>query len=190
MTDITNRRKILDFYRSNYRMPSYAEIMDITGLRSKDSVFKLVGRLSRDGYLRKDRRGRILPTSVLGEIKILGLVEAGIPSVAEEESIDTIALDEYLIKDRDSSYLLRVKGDSMKDAGIIEGDLVIAERADSAKEGEIVIAEVDGGWTMKYLRMKKGQPYLEPANDAFEPIYPTDSFAISAVVRGVVRKYT
>lgn len=170
-------------------MPSYAEIMDITGLRSKDSVFKLVGRLSRLGHLKKDRRGRLIPTSVLGEIKLLGLVEAGIPTTAEEEALDSISLDDYLIKNREDTYLLRVKGQSMKDAGIVEGDMVIAERANDAKEGEIVIAEVDGGWTMKYFRTKGGKPFLEPANDAFEPIYPADSFAIAAVVRGVIRKY-
>lgn len=187
--DTTYRRKILEFYRSNWRMPSYAEIMDITGLRSKDSVFKLVERLSNAGYLRKDRRGKLLPASVLGEIRVLGLVEAGIPSPAEEEVLDTISLDEYLIKDRDATYLLRVKGESMKDAGIVDGDMVVAERTNSAKEGEIVIADVDGGWTMKYLRMKRGKPYLEPANKAFKPIYPEGELSIAAVVRGVVRKY-
>jgi repressor LexA len=187
--DTTYRRKILEFYRSNWRMPSYSEIMHITGLRSKDSVFKLVERLSNAGYLSKDRRGRLLPASVLGEIRILGLVEAGIPSPAEEEVLDTISLDEYLINDRDATYMLRVKGDSMKDAGIVEGDMVIAERASAAKEGEIVIADVDGGWTMKYLRTKRGKAYLEPANKAFKPIYPEGELTIAAVVRGVVRKY-
>ncbi|MES2014490.1 MAG: transcriptional repressor LexA [Patescibacteria group bacterium] len=189
MADTSYLRKILEFYRSKWRMPSYSEIMDITGLRSKDSVFKLVARLARGGHLKKDRRGRLIPSTVLGEIKILGLVEAGIPSAAEEEVLDSISLDDYLIRDREETYLLRVKGDSMKDAGIVEGDMVIAERTNTAKEGEIVIAEVDSGWTMKYFRMKKGKPYLEPANKAYKPIYPEGELTIAAVVRGVVRKY-
>lgn len=189
MKDVNYRRKILEFYRSSWRMPSYSEIMEITGLRSKDSVFKLVDRLARSGHLKKDRRGRLIPTSVLGEIRVLGLVEAGLPASAEEEVLDTISLDEYLIKDRDQTYMLRVKGDSMKDAGIVEGDMVIAERTNQATEGQIVIAEVDGGWTMKYFRLKKGKPYLEPANSKYKPIYPEGELSIAAVVKGVVRKY-
>ena len=85
--------------------------------------------------------------------------------------------------------MLEVKGDSMIDAGIQEGDLVIAERGKEPKQGDIVIADVDGGWTMKYYRKKGGQVYLEPANKNYKPIYPTESLNIAAVVKGVVRKY-
>lgn len=190
MTDTIYSRKINEFYRSRWRMPSYAEIMDITGLKSKDSVFKLVGRLERLGILSKDRRGKLLPRTILGEIRLLGLVEAGFPSVAEEEELDTLFLDEYLIKNRDATYMLKVKGDSMKDAGIVEGDMVIVERISGApKEGQIVIADVDGGWTMKYYRTKRGVPYLEAANDQYPDIHPEGELTIAAVVRGVVRKY-
>jgi len=170
-------------------MPSYAEIMTITGLKSKDSVFKLVARLSREGHLRKDKRGKIIPSTIMGEIRLLGLVEAGIPATAEEEALDSISLDEYLVKDHESTYMLRVKGDSMKDAGIVEGDMVVAERSDNAQEGQIVIAEVDGGWTMKYYKTKKGKAYLQPANKSYKNIHPEHDFRIAAVVRGVVRKY-
>lgn len=187
--DTSYQRKIAEFYRKNWRMPSYAEIIDITGLKSKDSVFKLVDRLSRLGYLKKDRRGKLLPSMIMAEVRLLGLVEAGIPSVAEEEALDTISLNDYLIQDQDSTFLLRVKGDSMKDAGILEGDMVVANRSEIAKEGDIVIAEVDGGWTMKYYRLKDGKPYLEPANAAYKPIHPSEDLRIAAIVSGVVRKY-
>ena len=188
--DVQYQRKITQFYRSNWRMPSYSEIMDITGLKSKDSVFKLISRLTKIGVLSKDRRGRILPASVMTEVRVLGLVEAGIPAVAEEEVLDTLSLDEYLVQDRDASFLLRVKGDSMKDAGIIEGDMVLVEKTNNPKLGDIVVAEVDGGWTMKYYRKEKdGTVYLEPANEAYENIYPEGELTISAVVKGVVRKY-
>ncbi|MBU6310465.1 transcriptional repressor LexA [Patescibacteria group bacterium] len=189
MRDTHYSRKIHEFYRAHWRMPSYAEIMDITGLQSKDSVFKLVTRLERAGILRKDRRGRLLPRSIMGEIKLLGLVEAGFPSPAEEELVDTITLDEYLIQNRDATYLLKVKGDSMKDAGIVEGDMVIAERTASPKVGQIVVAEIDGEWTMKYLRKKGTAYYLEAANDRYPDIHPEGELKIAAVVRGVVRKY-
>ena len=190
MSDTTYNRKINEFYRAHWRMPSYAEIMDITGLKSKDSVFKLVGRLERLGFLRKDRRGRLLPRSVMGEIRLLGLVEAGFPAVAEENELDTLSIDEYLIKNRDATYMLKVKGDSMKDAGIVEGDMVIVERTQSPKVGQIVIADVDGEWTMKYLRKgKSGEFYLEAANDKYPDIHPEGELQVAAVVRGVVRKY-
>ena len=85
--------------------------------------------------------------------------------------------------------MLKVKGDSMKDAGIIEGDTVLVERTSSPKEGQIVIAEVDGGWTMKYLRKKNGMPYLEAANAKYQPIFPRSNLRIAAVVKAVIRKY-
>ena len=85
--------------------------------------------------------------------------------------------------------MLEVKGDSMIDAGIQEGDLVIAERGREPKPGNIVIAEVDGGWTMKYYRKKGSEVYLEPANKNYPLIYPKENMKIAAVVKGVIRKY-
>ncbi len=188
-TDSGYQKKIIDFYRSNWRMPSYSEIMEITGLKSKDSVFKLVERLANAGSLKKDRRGRLIPSSILSEIKVLGLVEAGIPTMAEQEELETISLDDYLVSDREQTFILRVKGDSMVEAGIHEGDMVVVERKNQAKDGDIVIADVDGGWTMKYLRMKGAKTFLEPANRRYKAIYPQTSLNIAAIVRGVVRKY-
>jgi repressor LexA len=78
----------------------------------------------------------------------------------------------------------------MKDAGIMEGDLVIVERREKAKEGSIVIAELDGEWTIKYLRKDKtGAQYLEPANEKYPDLYPKESLRVVAVVVGVIRKY-
>ncbi len=122
-------------------------------------------------------------------MQLIGIVEAGFATPAEENLLDTITLDDYLIKNRDASFMLRVKGDSMIDAGICEGDLVIAERALEAKLGDIVIAAIDGAWTMKYLRRRDGMFYLEPANKSYPTIYPTEALSISAVVRAVVRRY-
>ena len=170
-------------------MPSYSEIMKLLGFKSKNAVYKLVNKLVEQGIVTKDSSGRISPARMIGELPLLGLVEAGIPTTAEEQSLDTISLDEYLISDKESSYMLEVKGDSMIDAGIQEGDLVIALRATVAKDGDIVIAEVDGGWTMKYYRKKGDKVWLEPANKDFKNIYPEYDLKIGAVVKGVVRKY-
>ncbi len=170
-------------------MPGYKEIMELLGFKSKNAVFKLVNKLVEQGVVQKDGSGRMIPNRLVGEVPILGLVEAGLPSLAEEQKLDTLSLDEYLLGNKEAAYILEVKGDSMIDEGIHEGDLVIVERRNEAKDGEIVIAEVDGGFTMKYLRKKGTDVYLEPANKKYKPIYPENDLKIAAVVKGVIRKY-
>lgn len=182
--------KIFSFYKGKKRMPSYSEIMDLLGFKSKNAVYKLVNKLVAEGYVKKDSSGRLLPKKLIGEIPILGLVEAGIPTMAEEGILDTMSFDEYLVGDSSKTFILEVKGDSMIEEGIKEGDLVIVEKTKDPKDGDIVIAEVDGGWTMKFLRKKQGKPiYLEPANKNYKPIYPEYDLNIGAVVKGVIRKY-
>lgn len=184
------KNKILSFYREHKRMPAYAEIMTLVGFRSKNAVYKLINKMVEAGIVEKDSSGKIVPRKIFGEVPILGLVEAGFPTEAEESHADSVSLDDYLIENKEATYLLEVKGDSMIDAGIQEGDLVIAERINrEPKVGEIVIAEVDGGWTMKYFRRRGNQVYLEPANRNYDLIYPENDLQVAAVVKGVVRKY-
>ena len=140
----SHRDKIASFYKRHRRMPSYAEIMRITGYKSRGAVHYFIRKLVQQGVIEKDRSGRLIPKHLFGDIPLLGVVEAGWPSPAEEELVDTMSLDEYLIENKQATYLLRVKGDSMIDAGIQPGDLVIVERTDKPKVGHIVIAEVDG----------------------------------------------
>jgi SOS regulatory protein LexA len=182
-------KKILSFYRKAKRMPSYGEIAEIVGFKSKNAAYKLVNRMVSLGLVEKDRSGRIIPKHIFGETKILGTVEAGFPSPAEEELVDTITLDEYLIKNKEATYMLKVSGDSMIEAGIKPGDIVLVERNKTPKNGDIVIAEVDGQWTMKYLRKSGGNITLVPGNKKFKPIIPESELNIAAVVTAVVRKY-
>ncbi len=190
------KNKIIFFYKTNKRMPVYTEIMKLVGFKSKNAVSKLVDKLINEGVLDKDSSGHLIPNKLIGEVPLLGLVEAGFPTVAEEIDLDMINIDDYLIKDKNSSYMLEVKGESMIDAGIHEGDMVIAEKVSSdgkgkkeVRDGDIVIAMVDGGWTMKYYRNRLGKVYLEPANKDFKPIYPEFQLEVAAIVRGVIRKY-
>lgn len=183
------KSKILGFYGAKKRMPSYTEIMQLVGFKSKNAVAKLIDRLIEEGVVLKDATGRLIPSMTAGEVPLLGLIEAGFPSEADAQTLDTIDVNEYLFERKESSYMLRVKGDSMIDAGIQEGDMVIAERGRLAKPGDIVIAYVDGAWTMKYLRVHAGKNYLEPANKKYKPIYPEQELEVVAVVKGVVRKY-
>ena len=171
-------------------MPTFQEIAKLASYKSKNSVYKLVQKLKKEGAISQDKSGRLIPEKLFGEIRLLGLVEAGFPTPAEEELVDTITLDEWLIDNREATYMLKVKGDSMRDAGIVPGDLVLVERTDKYRVGNIVIADVDGKWTMKYLRKENGgRFYLEAANPDYKDIYPKESLSIAAVVKGVVRKY-
>ncbi|MBI4093396.1 repressor LexA [Candidatus Kaiserbacteria bacterium] len=170
-------------------MPSYSEIMALYGFKSKNAAHKLVGRLVAQGMLEKDEQGKLLPKQLALPVKVLGTVEAGFPSPAEEELIDTMSLDEYLIDKREATYLLRVSGDSMIEAGIMPGDMVLVERTTDARDGDIVVAEVDHDWTMKYFRKKGTQVTLIAANKKYPPIVAKDELKIAAVVKAVVRKY-
>ncbi len=122
-------------------------------------------------------------------LKILGNVQAGFPSPAEEELIDTLSLDEFLIPKPGASYLVKVTGDSMTGAGILPGDLVIVERGRQAQTGDIVVAQVDGEWTMKYFEKENGKALLRAANPKYPPMRPSSELIIGGVVVANVRKY-
>lgn len=177
------------FYWEKGRMPSFSEIGEITGLRSKNAVSKLVARLEEMDVVRRDQKGRLLPRSIGSVVRLIGTVEAGFPSPAEEELMDTLSLDDLLIQNREATFLLKVSGDSMSGAGILPGDMVIVDRGRPPKSGDIVIAEVDGEWTMKYLRKRGGVVTLVPANPKYQPIKPKNELKIAGVVTAVVRKY-
>jgi repressor LexA len=183
------KTQITSFYQKHRRMPNYAEIMALLGFKSKNAVFKLVNKLKAENFLSKDEKGRLIPKNIFGQLKVLGQVEAGFPTPAEEELADTLSLDEYLIKNKEATYMLKVKGESMIDAGIMPGDMVLADRSQNAVDGNIVIAEIDHQWTIKYLRKKGKDVYLEPANRKFPILHPKEELKIAAVVKAVIRKY-
>ena len=183
------KTQLVSFYGRERRMPSYSEMMRLFGFKSKNAVYRLVEKLRDAGIVDKDPLGRLVPTNLLTETPMLGFVKAGFPSASEALTETTMNIDSFLIQKKDSTYILEVDGDSMIDAHIADGDLVIAERAEQAKDGQIVIAEVDGEYTMKYFRKAGNKVWLEPANKKFKPIYPTTDLQIRAIVKGVIRKY-
>ena len=180
---------IKHFYLTNKRMPSYSEMAELFSFKSKNAVFKTVNKLIDLGFLIKDEKGRLRFSSDPWSIRLIGSVKAGFPSFAEEELLDTVSLDRFLIDNPDSTFMLKVSGDSMIDAGIMPNDYVIVDRAKKAKNNDIVIAQVDGEWTMKYLRHTKEGYLLVAANDKYKPIKPKDELVIAGVVISVVRKY-
>jgi len=185
----TVEEKIAAFFREARRMPTYSEMTALLGVRSKSVVHFWINKLLAKGLLEKDSRGFLKPTRRSLALPMVGEVAAGFPSPAEEELRDVISLDEYLITRPGSSFLLTVSGDSMTGAGIIEGDLVIVEKEREPLNGDIVIAEVDGEWTIKYFRKKGRDIILEAANPKYKPIRPKSELRLGGVVTAVIRKY-
>jgi repressor LexA len=183
-------RELRAFWAEHGRLPSFAEFQTLFGYRSKGGVSRLMEHLIKRGVVTKDSQGRLSATALLkGSVKVLGVVQAGFPSPAEEELIDIISLDQFLIKKPEASYLIKVTGDSMIDAGIHPGDLVVVERGKDPQQGDIVIAEVDGNWTMKYYCKRGRGIVLKAANKAYPPITPTNEMVIGGVVTACIRKY-
>jgi repressor LexA len=182
-------REISQFYYQRNRMPSFSEIGELLGLKSKNAVSKLVKKLESLHVIERDEKGRLIPKSIGFPVRVLGTVEAGFPSPAEEELSDTLSLDELLIQNHEATFLLKVSGDSMSGAGILPGDMVIVNKGQSPKNNDIVIAEVDGEWTMKYLQKKGRSVTLLPDNPNYQPIKPKNELKIAGVVTAVVRKY-
>ena len=177
------------FYQGHRRMPTYSEIANLFGWRSKNAVFRLVAKLEKLDLIAKDRKGRLIPKAITNPLKLLGTVEAGFPSPAEEELLDKISLDQWLVSNPNATFLLKVTGDSMSGAGILPGDMVVVDRALVPKNGDIVIAEVDGEWTMKFFQRKAAVVILSPANPKYQSIKPKSELKIGGVVTAVIRKY-
>ena len=178
------------FWRQEHRPPSYSEMMGMFGYRSKNSVFGLVRHLEEGGYLVKAPDGKLsfLPKLTAG-VRNLGTIAAGFPTQEEEQKSEAISLDEYLVRDPDHTYMLTVRGDSMIDAGIQPGDLVLVEKGPSPQQHDIVVACVDEEWTLKYYMKDQAGVRLEPANRKYHFIRPQRSLEIGGIVRAVIRKY-
>jgi len=168
------------------------------GVRSKNAVAKVVNALVREGQIEKDPKGRIkiidlVPMEDRPEPMILplfGPISAGFAAPVEEQAEEMVTLDDYIVGSKKSStFLLRVKGDSMVEAGIFEGDLVVVERGVEPKANDIVVAVLDGEFTLKRLKKSKGKFYLQAENSAYSDMYALDELTVAGVVRGAIRKY-
>ena len=149
-----------------------------------------MSKLEQLGYLRKNAKGKIKFTPQLtGSIKLLGQVQAGFPSPAEEELVDVLSLDDFLVHRPEATYMLTVSGDSMIEAGIHPGDIILVERGGRPRNGDIVVAQVDDEWTLKYFSKTGKDVVLEPANRKYTPIKPKRNLVVGGIVKAVVRKY-
>ncbi len=178
-----------DYYARHRALPSYASIGQLLGLKSKSSVAAMVARLKLRGYLESTPDRRLAPTGrFFARHLALSPVQAGEPNPVEDAHSDALTIDDYLIEHPSQTVLIRVKGDSMEDAGILEGDLVVVEKTAGAKRGDIVVAIVDGQFTLKRLDVERGQFVLKPENKAYPVIRPEGTLEIFGVMVGLVRK--
>ncbi len=183
--------------------PSVREIGDAVGLSSPSTVHSHLSSLVEAGAIKRDPTkpraimivddSPAIPASLpdrLRDVPILGRIAAGAPILAEEQVEDTLTLPVDLIGN-DPVFLLRVKGDSMMNAGILDGDLVAVRSQKDARDGEIVAALVDGEEaTVKRLRRRDGKVILESENPAYDPMVFTDGVELVGKVVSVLRSYS
>ena len=182
-------RKLRQFLEKEGHFPSYGQMLSLFNYNSKNAVFGVINKLHEHGFVTK-RKGRVIPTARLkGCVRVLGSVQAGFPSPAEEELVDTITIDEYLIQRPEATYMLTIKGDSMIEAGIVTGDIILVERGGTPKSGDIVVAQVDDEWTVKYYIKDTTGVRLDAANAKYKSIRPKRSLVIGGIVKAVIRKY-
>ena len=178
-----------DYYARHRALPSYASIGQLLGLKSKSSVAAMVARLKLAGFIDSTPDKRLAPTKRFFERALAeSPVHAGLPNPIDDGEADALTIDDYLIEHPSQTVLVRVKGDSMVDAGILDGDLVVVEKAAAAKRGDIVVAIVDGQFTLKRLELDRGSFVLKPENKAYPVIRPEGTLEIFGVMTGLVRK--
>jgi len=176
-----------DFVQENGFAPSVREIGEAVGLRSTASVSYHLTQLQEKGLLQspgaKGRKRAIVTSRRPGQIPVVGVVTAGIPILAVENQEGTICWD----GDPDC-FALRVRGDSMINAGILDGDKVVVRPQSAADDGQIVVAIIGDEATVKRLSRKNGQVWLLPENENYDPIDGSEAELIG-LVKAVIREY-
>ena len=177
---------IREFSAENGYAPSIREICVGVGLRSTASVNYHLKNLQQKGMLTLGEKGRkraIAAPQRPGQIPLIGTVTAGLPILALENQEGTISWD-----GDPTCFALRVRGDSMKNAGILSGDVGVVRPQPTADDGQIVVARLEDEATVKRLRRRNGEIWLMPENDSYDPIDGTEA-QILGLVKGVVREY-
>jgi len=192
---------ILQFRRAHLCSPSIPEIQRAFRFRSPNAVTGHLRALETKGYVRRANRGsRFIdiadrraagPAAPLCHLPMFGLIAAGFPEPAPGAPADgSLTVDEISLgfRPKPGCFALKVRGDSMKDAGIFEGDLVVVEPTPVPRAGQIVVALVDGESTLKRLVRVDGKWFLKAENPAYPRLHPRADLVIQGVVRAVIRR--
>ena len=188
---------LVDYYNENNVYPTFDEMRDFLKIKSKSGIHKLLSSLEEKGYVnRLPHKARALSiNSSVNEneknLPFLGRIAAGNPIEAITGSFEQISVPNYLINDKDEHYALEVTGDSMVDAGIFDGDIVIIRKTEAANSGDIVVALIDKNEvTLKRFRSFKNSIALEPANKNYKiRLFGEDRVKIQGKLVGLIRKF-
>lgn len=177
-----------DYFVSNGVIPSLTELGKLWGIAGRAWTHRVVARLKEEGFLEEAAGRRLKPGERFFERTVADTVRAGLPQPANDSGREAWAIDTYLIDKPSETELYHVRGDSMVDAGIHEGDFAVIQKTLSASPGDVILAFVDGEFTLKTLARDKAGFYLEAANKAYPPIRPEQGLEIHGVMVGMFRK--
>ena len=199
--DSQHLERLRRFYAENESLPSYAELGRLLGFGSKSSSFKFIERLIAAGLLARGARGPKptehflvgVQSDQLALLPLVGRVAAGAPVMSDANYEDYRRVDPRLFRPR-ADYLLKVRGDSMKDAGILDGDLLAVHATPTAHRGQIVVARIEDEITVKRFEQQGDVVLLKAENPAYEPIRvdlrEQPAFAIEGIYAGLLRPGT
>lgn len=183
--------RLRDYYVEARRIPTQERICELMGFASKTAAKKLLFRFEAAGFVeRTPDDDAWMPTARFFERPLADVaVRAGAPDMIDGMGGEPFLVDQYLVRQPSRTVMVPVKGDSMIDAGIHDGDIVVVERTKAAKSGDFVIAIVDNEFTLKELVLEKGAFVLKPHNPAYPVIRPRGELEIFGIVTGLARRY-
>jgi len=168
-------------------LPSFEIIAKEFGFKHKNSVWQYFNKLKENLLIKEENNKFFIPPHLFGAVLYESPVKASFPSPAEDYIEKRVSLDNEFRLNNPSTFMFNVSGDSMIELGIFEGDQVIVKKCISAKDGDVVLACVDGEYTLKTYRKKGSDIYLEPANKDYPIIRPENELTIFGIVTGVIR---
>ena len=188
--DTEHLAKLRDYYADTRRIPTQQRIADLIGF-SKAAARKLLERLEAEGFIARtpDDDAWVPAKRFFERLLASTAVRAGAPDMIDGIAGEPFQVDDYLVRQPSRTVMVPVKGDSMSDAGIHEGDIAVIERGRAAAKGDFVIAIVDDEFTLKELGMERGRFILKPHNPAYPVIRPKGELEIFGVMVGLVRRY-
>jgi SOS regulatory protein LexA len=181
---------IQDHFAKHRAMPSFGEVARALGL-SVSTVAHHVESLKTNGFLGATSTGRLVPGKAFFQRTVVSSVRAGLPALADDSAPEPLLIDEYLVEAPSRTFLLTVKGESMREAGLLPGDIAVVKRGALASPGDIVVVNANGEGTVKELAQHaNGEMYLRARNPDYPDIAPADGFEIMGVVVGQFRRYS
>jgi repressor LexA len=182
--------KLQNYYADWKSIPSYAKLCEVFGIASKSWVKAILTRLNAAGFIERTPDGAWIPSRQFFARPLAeSSVQAGMPVSVTATQGEYFIIDEMLIDTPSETTLIPVKGDSMIEAGIHDGDVAVVEKRNLANVGDIVVAIVDNEFTLKTLDKERGKYILRPANPAYPVIRPQGTLEIFGVLIGLIRKY-